>query len=63
MQKNNAIMKSDITGETHFQDLVQKIEDCVENIALQNTYTTAQTSYIGFIIVYKCGFYSDDFQD
>ena len=43
MQKNDALMKSEITGETHFEDLVQQIEDCVNNAASQNPYTPAHT--------------------
>ena len=56
-------MKKEITGKTHFEELVKQIEDCVENAASQNLYTPAQTVSIGFNIVYKCGFYSDDCQD
>ena len=63
MQENEALMKSDITDETQFGDLVQKIEDCVENVVSQNPYTPAQTVSIGFNIIYKCEFYSDDCQD
>ena len=53
MQENDAIMKVEITGETHSEDLVQKIEDCVENVASQNLYTPAQTILIGFNIIDK----------
>ena len=56
-------MKREITGETHFEDLVQKIEDCVENVASQNPYTPAHTVSMGFNIIDKCGFYSDNFRD
>ena len=60
MQENDALMKREITGETYFEDLVQQIEDCVENVASQNPYTAAQTVSIGFNIIDKCGFYSYD---
>ena len=63
MQGNNALMKREITGETHFEYLVQQIEDCVDNVASQNPYTPAQTVSIGFKIMDKCGFYSDDCRD
>ena len=63
MQENNALTKIEITGETHFEELVQQIQDCVENAASQNLYTPAQTILIGFNIIDKCGFYSDDFRD
>ena len=55
-------MKTEITGETHFEDLVQQIEDCVKNIASHNPYTPAQTVSIGFNIIDKCIFYSEDFR-
>ena len=61
MQENDVLMKSEITGETHFGDLVQQIEDCVEILASQNLYTPTQTVLIGLNIIYKCGFYSDNF--
>ena len=60
MQENDALMKKEITGETHFEDLVQKIEDCVDNVALQHIYTPAQTISIGLNIIDKYGFYIDD---
>ena len=63
MQENDALMKSEITGETHFEDLVQQIEDCVKNVASQNTYNPVQTVLMGFNIIDKCVFYSDNFQD
>ena len=52
-------MKKEITGETHFEELVQQIEDCIENVASQNTYTPLQMVLIGFNIIYKCGFYRE----
>ena len=55
MQGNDTVMKSEITGETHFED--------VENVASQNIYTTAQTASIRFNIIDKCGFYSDNCRD
>ena len=63
MQENDALTKREITGETHFEDLLQQIEDCVENVASQNPYTPAHTVSMGFNIIDKCGFYSDDFRD
>ena len=54
------LTKIEITGETYFENLVQKNEDCVENVALQNPYTPEQTVLIGFNIIDKCGFYSYD---
>ena len=63
MQEDDVLTKFEITGETHFQDLVKKIEDCVKNVASQNLYNPAQTASIGFNIVDKCGFYSEDFRD
>ena len=60
MQGNDVLMKIEITGETYFENLVQKNEDCVENVALQNPYTPEQTVLIGFNIIDKCGFYSYD---
>ena len=32
MQENDALMKTKITGETHFGELVQQNEDCIENV-------------------------------
>ena len=63
MQKNDALMKREITGETHFEDLLQKIEDCVKNVASHKPHTPAQTVSIGFKIIDKYGFYNDDFRD
>ena len=62
MQENKALMKKEITGETHYEELVQKIEECVESVASKNLYTPAQTLLIGFNIIYKWGFYSDGFR-
>ena len=53
IQENDALMKKEITEETHFEELVQQIGDYVKNVASQNTYTTAQTVLIGFRIIYK----------
>ena len=63
MQENDVPMKKEIAGETHFEELVQQIEDCVENVASKNPYTPAQMVSIGFNIIYKCGFYSDNCRD
>ena len=63
MKENDALMKWEITGETHLEDLVQLIEDCIKNVALKNPYTPAQTVLIGFNIIDKCRFYSDDCLD
>ena len=60
MQENDALMKRKITDETHFEELVQQIKDCVKNEASQNLYTPAQTVSIGFNITEKRGFYSGD---
>ena len=43
MQENDQLIKIEITGEMHFEDLVQQIEDCVNNAASQNPYTPAHT--------------------
>ena len=51
MQENDALTKKEITGETHFEDLVQKIKDCVENVASQYLYTTAQAVSIDLNII------------
>ena len=56
-------MKKEIAGETHFEDLVQKNEDCVKNVASQNPYTLVQTVSICFNIIDKCDFCCCDFRD
>ena len=53
-------MQREITSETHFEDLVQQIQDCVDNMSFQNPYTPAQMASIGFKRIEKCVFYSDD---
>ena len=60
MQENDMLMKKEKTGEKRFEDSLQKIEDCVKNVASQNPYTPAQKVLIGFKNIDKCGFYSDD---
>ena len=52
-----------MTGETHFGYLVQQIEDCADNIVSQKFYTPVQTVLIGFNIIDKCCFYSDNWRD
>ena len=52
-----------MTGETHFGYLVQQIEDCADNIVSQKCYTPVQTVLIGFNIIDKCCFYSDNWRD
>ena len=63
MQENNALMKKEIKGETHLEDVRQQIEDCVDNLASQNPYTAAQTVSMGFNIIDKCGLYGEDCRD
>jgi len=57
MQDNDKRIKKETTSDTHFEELVQHIEDYVENAASQNSYTTEQTILIGFNIIDKSGFY------
>ena len=59
MQENDALMKREKKGEMHIEDLFQQIEDCVKNVASQNTYTPEQTVPIGFNTIDKCSVYSE----
>ena len=62
IQENIKLMKREITGETHFEDLVQNFEDWVENVDSQNLYTLAHMVSICSNIIDKCGFYNDNFR-
>ena len=63
IQENIKLMKREITGETHFEDLVQQILSCVKNVASRNPYNPTQTVSVGFNVIYKCGFCSYNCQD
>ena len=63
MQENNKRIKKEITGDTHFEKLVQQIENYVENVATQNLYLATQTVSIGFNIIDKNRFYKEYCRD
>ena len=53
-------MKTDITTETNFEDLVKKIEDGAKNAVSQPPYTDVQTIAIGLALISRSGYYTDD---
>ena len=54
--ENDIKMKTDITAETDFEDLVQQIEDGAENAASQTPYMDKQTVAIGLALVSRSGY-------
>ena len=56
-------MKSQISGDTEFEDFVQQIEDGQEAVALQNTYTDIQILTISENLIESTGFYTIEFRE
>ena len=53
-------MKEPISGETLFEDFVEKIEWNQEAVAIQNPYFPAQIVSMAYANIDKCGLYQDD---
>ena len=53
-------MKTHISGETNFEELVAQIEDNQESVAAQNPYTPMQIVSIAYSLVNALGIYSLD---
>lgn len=56
---NDSALKREITGETHFEELVAQVEDHQEAVAVQNPYTAAQILSIAYNLVKDTGFYDE----
>ena len=53
-------MKEPISGETLFEEFIEKIEWNQEAVAVKNMYTLAQTGSMAYRNIEKCGLYQDD---
>ena len=53
-------MKEPISGETLFEEFVEKIEWNQESVAVQNPYSPAQIVSMAYANIEKCGLYQDD---
>ena len=60
MQEIYQIMKEPISGETIFEEFIEKIERNQEAFAVQNPYTTAQIVSMVYANIEKCRIYQDD---
>ena len=56
-------MKEPISGETLFEDFVEKIEWNQEAVAVQNQYSLAQIVSMAYVNIEKCGIYQDNCQE
>ena len=56
VRANDSALKREITGETHFEELVAQVEDHQEAVAVQNPYTAAQILSIAYNLVKDTGF-------
>ena len=56
-------MKEPISGETLFEEFVEKIEWNQEAVAVQNPYSPAQIVSMAYTNIEKCGLYQDDCQE
>lgn len=57
VQDNDRKLRSQISGETHFEELLMQIEDAQEVVAIQNPYTAEQIISIAFTLVQQTGYY------
>ena len=56
-------MKEPISGETIFEEFIERIEWNQESVAVQNLYTPAHIVSMPFAIIQKCELYQDDFRE
>ena len=56
-------MKELISGETLFEEFVEKIEWNQEAVTVQNLYYPAQIVSMDYANIDKCGLYQDDFRN
>ena len=55
--------KEKISGETIFEEFIEKIEWNQEAVAVKNTYSPAQIVSTAFTNIKKCGLYQDDLRE
>ena len=55
-------MREPISGETLFEEFVEKIEWNQEAVAVQNPYSTAQIVSMAYANIKKFGLYQDDYR-
>ena len=63
IQEIDQKIKEPISGETLFEEFVEKIEWNQEAIAVQNPYSPAQIISMAYANIEKCGLYQDDCRD
>ena len=60
VQEIDRKMKEPISGETLFEEFIEKIEWNQEALAVQNPYTPAQIFSMAYANIKKCGLYQDN---
>ena len=63
IQEIDRKIKEPISGETLFEEFVEKIEWNQEAVAVQNPYYLSQIVSMAYANIDKCGLYQDDFRN
>ena len=59
LQDNDQKLKSEISGETLYEELLVQIEDFLKAVAIQNPYAPGQIIFIAMSLVEATGYYNE----